>query len=90
MVADFCDGTHYSNHRIFKEKLAALQVCLYYDDVEVCNPLSSRRGKHKLGKCKYNKHGIMDLHNYVCMHNRDVLFYVEQCQAPCHMQADND
>ena len=53
VVADFCNGTYFSNHLIFKEKLAALQVCLYYDDVEVCNPLSSRRGKHKLGNCSY-------------------------------------
>lgn len=52
-VADFCDGTYFSNHLIFKKKLAALQVCLYYDNVEVCNPLSSRRGKHKLGNCRY-------------------------------------
>ena len=28
----------------------ALQIMLYYDEVEVCNPLGSNRKKHKLGK----------------------------------------
>ena len=71
MVADFCDETYFSNHVIFKEKLAALQVCLYYDDVEVCNPLSSRRGKHKLGSVYNSLHLCvysMPAWIYMCMH----------------------
>lgn len=28
----------------------ALQIIMYHDDVEVCNPLGSYRGVHKLGK----------------------------------------
>ena len=30
----------------------ALLIFLYYDDVEVCNPLGSSKGKHKLGNHK--------------------------------------
>jgi len=48
-LSDYCDGAAFSTHSLFKSKQNALQLCLYYDDVEVCNPLSSRRGKHKLG-----------------------------------------
>lgn len=48
-LADYCDGTIFSTHPLFKAKQTALQICLYYDDVEVCNPLGSSRGKHKLG-----------------------------------------
>ena len=35
--------------------IPALQVILYYDDVEICNPLGSRTKKHKLGM-KYMYH----------------------------------
>lgn len=48
-LADYCDGTAFLTNPLFTAKQTALQICLYYDDVEVCNPLSSRRGKHKLG-----------------------------------------
>ena len=29
----------------------ALQLFLYYDEVELANPLGSKTGKHKLGLC---------------------------------------
>ena len=48
-LADYCDRATFLTHSLFKSKQTALQICVYYDDVEVCNPLSSRRGKHKLG-----------------------------------------
>ena len=48
-LADYCDGTIFLTHPLFKTKKTALQVCLYDDNIEVCNPLSSSRGKHKLG-----------------------------------------
>lgn len=44
------DGSYFKEHRIFKdagsEKLLAPQV--YFDEFEVCNPLGSKRSKHKL------------------------------------------
>ncbi|XP_065893395.1 uncharacterized protein [Dysidea avara] len=47
-LTDFCDGAHYFTHPLFNEHPTALQIFLYYDDVEVCNPLGSSKGKHKL------------------------------------------
>ena len=47
---DFCDGQLYREHPLFKEDRYALQLILYYDEVEVANPLGSYRGTHKLGK----------------------------------------
>jgi len=44
-VTDFCDGTHYCTHLLFSEHPKALQIFLYYDDI---NPLGSSKGKHKL------------------------------------------
>ena len=46
---DFCDGILYKQHPLFGVDDNALQVIIYYDDVEVANPLGSYRGQHKLG-----------------------------------------
>lgn len=50
LLKDVCDGDYFKEHNIFKyagsEKSLALQV--YFDEFEVCNPLGSKRGKHKL------------------------------------------
>ena len=48
-MGDFCDGDLYKSHPLFFEDPCALQVQLYYDEVEVCNPIGSHRGVHKLG-----------------------------------------
>ena len=46
---DFCDGEFFHSHPIFSVHRNALQFVLYYDDIEVANPLGSRAGNHKLG-----------------------------------------
>lgn len=46
---DYCDGTAYKRHQLFSKCPTALQIMLYYDDLEICNPLGSRAKKHKLG-----------------------------------------
>ncbi len=46
---DFCDGSLYKEHPLFSMHKDALQIVIYYDDVEVVNPLGSYRGVHKLG-----------------------------------------
>lgn len=38
-MGDYCDGEQYKNHPLFTTDPCALQVALYYDDLEVCNPL---------------------------------------------------
>lgn len=48
-IGDFCDSSSFSEHPLFGTDSTALQIFLYYDDVEVCNPLGSRAKKHKLG-----------------------------------------
>lgn len=49
MIADYCDGEVFRQHRLFSRDLCALQIQLYYDDVEVVNPLGSKTTKHKVG-----------------------------------------
>lgn len=49
-IEDFCDGQIFRSHSLFSKDPTALQLMLYYDEVEIANPLGSKTGKHKLGK----------------------------------------
>ena len=49
-LGDYCDGDHFKNHKIFSVDNRALQMQLYYDEMDVCNPIGSKAGVHKLGK----------------------------------------
>lgn len=50
ILGDYCDGKRYREHPLFSNDPVALQLILYYDELELCNPLGSRRKKHKIGK----------------------------------------
>ena len=50
MLANFCDGQLFKKSAFFNQYPFGLQFNLYYDDVEICNPLESKRKIHKLGK----------------------------------------
>lgn len=49
IVEDFCDSIHAKSHPLFGNNKTALQLMLFYDDLEVCNPIGSSRKKHKIG-----------------------------------------
>ena len=49
LMADYCDGDAYKEHPLFSQDPTALQILLFYDDMEVVNPLGSYTKKHKLG-----------------------------------------
>ena len=49
ILRDVCDGKFVQTHPMFSQDQQTLLLALYYDDVEVVNPLGSRRGIHKLG-----------------------------------------
>jgi hypothetical protein len=61
-LEDLCDGTMTKKHPLFGQDLTALQICLYYDDVEMCNPLGSKKTVHKLGFFYYNIGNIHPRH----------------------------
>ena len=50
MLKDFCDGCASKSHSLFAVHKNALQVLLYFDDIEVVNNLGSHKKVHKLGK----------------------------------------
>ena len=49
VLRDFCDGDYVQSHPILSQEQTLL-LSLYYDELEVANPLGSKRGKHKLGE----------------------------------------
>ena len=51
LIADYCDGSLFKSHPIFQTHRNALQLIIYFDEVEVCNALGSHAGVKKL--CMY-------------------------------------
>nr|XP_054587799.1 uncharacterized protein LOC129153069 [Nothobranchius furzeri] len=45
---DINDGIIFKTHPLFSKKNSALQLILYSDEIEICNPLGSRAGVNKL------------------------------------------
>ena len=48
-LGDYCDGTQFKECALFCEDPCALQIQLYYDEVDVCNEIGSKSTVHKLG-----------------------------------------
>ena len=46
---DFCDGSLFNSHTLFKSNSTTLQLIAYYDELEVVNPIGSYVKHHKLG-----------------------------------------
>ena len=49
VLCDYTDDRHCASHSLNAVDEKFLQI-LYYDDVEVCNPIGSKRVIHKLGE----------------------------------------
>ena len=49
-MRDYCDGKQFKTHPLFAENNQAIQLFLYYDEFEICNPLGAKSKIHKLGK----------------------------------------
>ena len=49
LIGDFCDGLLFKHHLLFSKSPKSLQLIVYFDEVEVCNPLGGHAGIHKLG-----------------------------------------
>lgn len=50
LLQDYCDGKVFVAHPLFSLHSDALQIFLYFDELEVCNPLGSKAKIHKLGE----------------------------------------
>lgn len=50
LMSDVCDGELFRSHPLYSSDPLALQIILYYDDVEICNALGANVKKHKVGR----------------------------------------
>ena len=50
-IGDYCDGELFKNHQLYTSNPCALQIILYFDELETCNVLGSKAKIHKLSKC---------------------------------------
>ena len=53
IMEDYCDGLQFKTHALFSSEPHSLQIMLYFDEVEICNPLGSSSKIHKIGKFYY-------------------------------------
>lgn len=58
----FRDGSMYKNSEYFEKYPNALRINLYYDEIEVANPIGSKGGIHKIGMFYYT---IQNLPYYI-------------------------
>ena len=49
ILEDYKDGTHWDNIKANFQGKIVFPIFLYFDDAEICDPLGSSSGKHKLG-----------------------------------------
>ena len=61
LLSDYCDGTAFAAHPLFSKDPISLQIMIYYDELDVCNPLGTKTKTHKLGMhglvlCAIHKH----------------------------------
>ncbi|KAJ8018461.1 hypothetical protein HOLleu_43537 [Holothuria leucospilota] len=53
-IRSYTDGNQYKRHGLFQEHPHALRIVLYYDEIELANPIGSKRIVHKLGMFYYS------------------------------------
>ena len=49
-MGDICDGKIFKDNPVFQASSSALQLIVYYDDVQLANPLGSRTKVNKIGE----------------------------------------
>ena len=49
LLSDYCNGEFFKSNPLFQDDPCALQIQLYYDELELCNPLGSKTKVHKIG-----------------------------------------
>lgn len=48
LLSSFVDASYFKEHSVFSKDPNAIRLHFYADEFEVCNPLGSKRGKHKV------------------------------------------
>lgn len=98
IMEDYCDSVKFKTHPLFSSNHKALQIILFFDECELCNPLGSFRKKHKLGEvclvC-FHTYVAIFIHTYciineyvnmfrvLLLHSGEYTSYVSLC-CKCH------
>ena len=64
LLCDYKDGTIFKSHEFFRRHLIALRLHFYADEFEACNPIGTKRGKHKVFAVYYTIGNLQA--KYVC------------------------
>nr|XP_039258818.1 uncharacterized protein LOC120335387 [Styela clava] len=75
ILHDFTDGKYFLQSSFFNGNKNMLRIHLYVDEVEVCNPLGSSRGTHKL-TCFYYTLGNVQVKYLSSLRNMHILAVV--------------
>ena len=67
-MEDFCDGLQFKAHTLYTCEPQSSQIMLYYDEVELCNPLGAAKKVHKVG--------MFIMYGYLCSHYVNVHVHV--------------
>ncbi len=62
-MCDYCDSAHSARHDLYKRHPNALQIQLYFDDMETTNPLGSKTKTHKMGAVHFSLTNLPPEHN---------------------------
>ncbi|VDI00934.1 Hypothetical predicted protein [Mytilus galloprovincialis] len=54
LLNDFVDGSVFQTHPLLLGNNEALHLSIYFDDLEICNPLGKNAGIHKIGVFYYS------------------------------------
>ena len=73
-LSNFSDGTYFMEHPFFKVNPNALRLHFYEDEFEVCNPIGSKRTKHKLCAFYYTIGNLDNKHQSKLNHIHLALF----------------
>ena len=65
-MRDFCDAQLIKESEVFKKDPKALQLIMYYDEIEIANPLGAKAGIHKLGAIPHS-YTCTCIHSYRCL-----------------------
>lgn len=60
---NYCDGSKFSSHPLFSRCPEALQIQLYFDDLETTNPLGTKTKIHKMGAVYFCLKNLPPQHN---------------------------
>ena len=75
LINDYCDGSDFSQHPLFIAHPNALQIMLYFDDVELCNPIGTKAKIHKMGTYRLCIYVVLNCIMYVL----NCFMYINNC-----------